>query len=178
MPKKPIEGGSPMDKELKGMVAKEIAKMAVEEGAQPSAIVGPDGRPLDEKPLHPEPAPPSRTTPPINLAKKISAKLRIPEGVSIEYQKNRDFTFAIAGGEDIDYMFSATISAATVDAVRAGVDAALKAAVEPFVQGGVEVYLHAAQDFTDIKRVPKGYAANLTHVFRVRPIQGGPEARR
>ncbi len=176
--KSEILPGSAMDKELKQMVAKEIAQIAVEEGAQGSAIVGPDGRPLSEAPLHPDPLRPARMTSPLNLAEKISAKLRIPEGVSIEYQAAREFVFPMRGGEDVDFIFRATISAETPAAVMAGVDAALLAAREPFERDGVEVYLHAAQDFKDIKRVPgKGYAANLTHVFRVHPIEAGPDRR-
>ena len=127
-----------------------------------------------------EPDKPPRMTAPFNLAQAISAGAMIPEGSAVQYPEVQHFQFLANGGEDVDYLFTIGITARNPAGLRAAVDVMIRAGQGNFRHDGVEILLYAVSGFKAVSRVPgrDAYTTNLNYIFRVRPIEAGPEARR
>lgn len=177
MAKKTIEGGSAMDKELKQMVAKEIAVMAKEEGEAGPAILGPDGGLLADDQKNKAPIIPVVTTF-FDLAGALAKNLQ-PEFFGDDYVlPPHVVSFLAEGGEDIDYPYTIVINAPNILTMDYHVNAAIKAGQIPVEYDGLEIFLHAVQGHRFVRRVPgeNKYMVNLTYIFRVRPIRNNKEA--
>ncbi len=135
---------------------------------------------LAEEMAKAEPRPP-RMTAPLNIAQAISQGVAdLPDGSAIEYPEAQHYKFLAEGGEDVNYLLSVRVTARNPAELEDTVNAAIRAGQGNFRHDGVEVYLHAVSGFRAVSRVPgrDAYATVLNYIFRVRPIEDGPEARR
>jgi hypothetical protein len=160
-----VEGGI-VDKELKQMVAKEIAELVVEETRD--QVPGPS-----EDTPSPEPV----MTSYFDLAAAIAKNLG-PDFFGSDYiLPPHAVSFVAEGGEDIEYPYTITINAPNEMTMDFHIGAAIRAgqALEPY--DGLEILLHALGPRA-IRKVPgdNKYTVNLTYIFRVRPIRETKEA--
>jgi len=172
-----IKEGSGMDKELKKMVAKEIAEMAVEESQAAPAILGPDGGLLADAPKNEKTAVPTVTTF-FDLAGALAKNLG-PDFFGDDYVLPPGVvSFLAEGGEDIDYPYTITINAPNTLTMDYHVNAAIRAGQVSLEYDGLEIYLHAVQGhrFMKYEASQNKYKVNLTYIFRVRPIRKTKEA--
>lgn len=134
---------------------------------------------LAEEMAKAEPQPP-RMTEPFDLAQAIASRAVLPNGAGVEHPAAGSFQFLAEGGEDIDYLYSVKVSARNQAGIEEAVNAMIRAGQGNFRHDGVEIFLHAVSGFRAVSRVPgkEAYATTLNYIFRVRPIEAGPEARR